>query len=89
MEQQGDSLARLVPYQVDLLLPGHGLPAFADGSDHVQLYGEALEGFNKILKAAPELEEAVMGKGFALLGLGRVEEALQPPGFAARLKELI
>lgn len=152
MEQQGDSLARLVPYQVDFLLPGHRLPAFADGSDHVlnayiatrkgveedprqpyldaalmlgeagrpekaleccnaalmldpsnmealvykgttlaelQLYGEALEGFNKILKAAPELEEAVMGKGFALPGLGRVEEALQLPGFAARLKELI
>jgi len=30
-----------------------------------------------------------MGKGFALMGLGRVEEALQLPGFAARLKELV
>ena len=38
---------------------------------------------------APDLEEAVTGKGFALLGLGRVEEALQLPGFAARLKELV
>jgi len=30
-----------------------------------------------------------MGKGFALLGLGKVEEALQLPGFAAKLKELV
>jgi hypothetical protein len=33
--------------------------------------------------------EAVMGKGFALMGLGRVDEALQIPGFAVRLKELV
>jgi hypothetical protein len=31
----------------------------------------------------------MMGKGFALMGLGRVDEALQLPGFAARLKELV
>lgn len=30
------SLARLVPYEVDFLLPGHGMPAFADGSAHVR-----------------------------------------------------
>jgi hydroxyacylglutathione hydrolase len=35
MEQQVASLARLVPYPVDFLLPGHGMPAFSDGSDHV------------------------------------------------------
>ncbi|MCK9378099.1 MAG: MBL fold metallo-hydrolase [Syntrophobacterales bacterium] len=35
MDQQVASLARLVPYPVDFLLPGHGMPAFADGSDHV------------------------------------------------------
>jgi hydroxyacylglutathione hydrolase len=152
MEQLIASLARLVPYQVDFLLPGHGMPAFSDGSDHVlnayietrkgkeedarrpyldaakmlgdagrpekalecynltlmldpaniealvykgttltelEHYDEALAVFDKILKVAPELEEAVMGKGFALLGLGKVEEALMLPGFAARLKELV
>jgi len=52
-------------------------------------YDEALEVFNRILKVVPDLEEALTGKGFALLGLGRVEEALQLPGFAARLKELV
>jgi tetratricopeptide (TPR) repeat protein len=55
----------------------------------LQHYDEALETFDRILKVAPELEEAVMGKGFALLGLGRVEEAFKLPGFAARLKELV
>jgi hydroxyacylglutathione hydrolase len=30
-----DSLARLVPYPVDFLLPGHGVPAFSDGDAHV------------------------------------------------------
>jgi hydroxyacylglutathione hydrolase len=35
MDQQIASLARLVPYPVDFLLPGHGEPAFSDGSDHV------------------------------------------------------
>jgi hydroxyacylglutathione hydrolase len=35
MEQQVASLARLVPFPVDFLLPGHGMPAFSDGSDHV------------------------------------------------------
>jgi hypothetical protein len=35
MGQQGASLARLVPYRVDFIFPGHGMPAFADGSDHV------------------------------------------------------
>ena len=52
-------------------------------------YDEALEVFNRILKVVPNLEEALTGKGFALLGLGRVEEALQLPGFAAKLKELV
>jgi hydroxyacylglutathione hydrolase len=34
-EDQVASLARLVPYPVDFLLPGHGMPAFSDGSDHI------------------------------------------------------
>jgi len=34
-EQLIASLARLVPYQVDFLLPGHGMPAFSDGDAHV------------------------------------------------------
>ncbi len=29
------------------------------------------------------------GKGFALLGLGRMEEAMGLPGFAARLKKML
>jgi glyoxylase-like metal-dependent hydrolase (beta-lactamase superfamily II) len=146
------SLGRLVPYEVDFLLAGHGVPAFADGEAHIlnayietrkakeedvrqpyldaarmlaeagrperalecynialqldpgniealvykattltelQHYDEALTIFDKILKHAPDIEEALTGKGFALLGLGRMEEALQLPGFAARLKQVI
>jgi glyoxylase-like metal-dependent hydrolase (beta-lactamase superfamily II) len=153
MEQLVASLGRLVPYEVDFLLPGHGVPAFSDGDAHVlnayletrkakeeedtrrpyldaarmlaeagrpekalecynlalqldpgnvealiykgttltelQHYDEALAIFDRILKRAPEIEEAVTGKGFALLGLGRVEEALKLPGFAARLKQML
>jgi len=55
----------------------------------LQHYDEALVCFDKILKHAPDIEEAVMGKGFALVGLGRVEEALALPGFAARLKTML
>ena len=147
------SLARLVPLEVDFLLPGHGIPAFSDGDAHIlnayletrkaqpdedqrrpyldaarmlaeagrpekalecynlalqldpgnvealiykgttltelQHYDEALALFDKILNQAPEIEEAVTGKGFALLGLGRVQEALELPGFAARLKQML
>ena len=35
MEQIIASLGRLVPYEVDFLLPGHGVPAFSDGDAHV------------------------------------------------------
>ena len=147
------SLGRLVPYEVDFLLPGHGVPAFSDGDAHIlnayletrkaqpeederrpyldaarmlteagrpekalecynvalqldpgdfealifkgttltelQHYDEALAIFDRVLKQAPEIEEAVTGKGFALLGLGRVQEALELPGFAARLKQML
>ncbi len=152
MDQQVASLARLVPYPVDFLLPGHGMPAFSDGSDHIlnayietrkgveedprqpyldaarllsdsgrpekalecynltlmldpanmealvykgatltelQHFDEALAIFDRILKVVPDLEEAIMGKGFALLGLGRVNEAMGLPGFAVRLKQLV
>ncbi|MCX5892107.1 MAG: tetratricopeptide repeat protein, partial [Deltaproteobacteria bacterium] len=152
-EQLAASLGRLVPYEVDFLLAGHGVPAFSDGDAHVlnayletrkanpeedqrqpyldaarlladagrpekalecynlalqldpgnlealifkgttltelQHYDEALGIFDKVLKHAPDIEEAVTGKGFALLGLGRIEEALQLPGFAARLKQML
>ena len=72
MAQQVDSLARLVPYQVDFLLPGHGLPAFADGSDHVlNAYLETRKGVEEdplqpYLDAARMLGEA-----------GRPEKALE------------
>ncbi|MDP2044579.1 MAG: MBL fold metallo-hydrolase, partial [Deltaproteobacteria bacterium] len=35
MDQQVASLARLVPYDVDFLLPVHGMPVFSDGGDHI------------------------------------------------------
>jgi hydroxyacylglutathione hydrolase len=35
MDRLTDSLGRLVPYEVDFLLPGHGVPAFSDGDAHI------------------------------------------------------
>jgi hydroxyacylglutathione hydrolase len=42
------SLARLVPYPIDFLLPGHGIPAFSDGDAHV---------LNAYIESRKEVEE--------------------------------
>lgn len=72
MEEQVASLARLVPYQVDFLLPGHGMPAFADGSDHVlNAYIETRKGKEEDPRQ-PYLDAARM-----LGEAGRPEKALE------------
>ncbi len=72
MEQLIASLARLVPYQVDFLLPGHGMPAFADGSDHVlNAYIETRKGQEDDPRQ-PYLDAARM-----LTEAGRPEKALE------------
>jgi len=41
---------------------------------------------NRILKVGPDLLEAIMGKGFALMGFRKGGRGLAAPGLAARLK---
>ena len=106
MDQQMASLARLVPYPVDFLLPGHGMPAFSDGSDHVlnayietrkeqeedprQPYldaarmlteagrpEKALECYNMTLMLDPANMEALVYKGTTLTELQHYDEALE------------
>jgi hydroxyacylglutathione hydrolase len=66
------SLARLVPYPVDFLLPGHGMPAFSDGDAHVlNAYIESRKGVEEDARQ-PYLDAA------RLLGdAGRPEKALE------------
>jgi len=72
MDQQVASLARLVPYAVDFLLPGHGMPAFSDGSDHVlNAYIETRKGVEEDPRQ-PYLDAARM-----LSEAGRPEKALE------------
>jgi glyoxylase-like metal-dependent hydrolase (beta-lactamase superfamily II) len=72
MDQQIASLARLVAYPVDFLLPGHGMPAFADGSDHVlNAYIETRKGVSEDARQ-PYLDAARI-----LLDSGRPEKALE------------
>ena len=72
MEQQIASLARLVPYPVDFLLPGHGMPAFSDGGDHVlNAYIETRKGVEEDPRQ-PYLDAARM-----LSDAGRPEKALE------------
>jgi len=72
MEQLIASLARLVPYPVDFLLPGHGMPAFSDGDAHVlNAYIECRKGVEEDARQ-PYLDAA------RLLGeAGRPEKALE------------
>jgi hydroxyacylglutathione hydrolase len=71
-EQLVASLARLVPYAVDFLLPGHGTPAFSDGDAHVlNAYIESRKGMEEDARQ-PYLDAA------RLLGdAGRPEKALE------------
>lgn len=48
-------------------------------------FSEALELFDEILETAPTAQEALVGKGFALLGLGRMDEALAIEPFRAKV----
>jgi hydroxyacylglutathione hydrolase len=74
------SLARLLPYQVDFLLPGHGMPAFSEGSAHV------LNAYLETRKAAendhlqPYLDAARI-----VAEAGRPEEALSCYNLALQL----
>jgi hydroxyacylglutathione hydrolase len=73
MEQLVASLARLVPYPVDFLLPGHGMPAFSDGSDHIlNAYIETRKGAEEEDARQPYLDAARM-----LADAGRPEKALE------------
>jgi hydroxyacylglutathione hydrolase len=74
------SLARLVPYPVDFLLPGHGVPAFSDGDAHVlNAYIESRKGVEEDARQ-PYLDAA------RLLGdAGRPEKALECYNLALRL----
>jgi hydroxyacylglutathione hydrolase len=72
IEQQIASLARLVPYPVDFLLPGHGMPAFSDGSDHIlNAYIETRRGVEEDSRQ-PYLDAARM-----LVNADRPEKALE------------
>ncbi len=72
MEQLLASLARLVPYPVDFLLPGHGVPAFSDGDAHVlNAYLESRKGTGEDARQ-PYLDAArILGDA------GRPEKALE------------
>jgi hypothetical protein len=47
-----------------------------------------LEIFQKVLAAEPDKEEASIGMGFCLLGLGRTEEAMTIEVFKAKLESI-
>ena len=51
-------------------------------------FEEALEILQKIVAANPDLEEASIGMGFCLLGLGRKDEALEIEAFKAKIGQL-
>jgi glyoxylase-like metal-dependent hydrolase (beta-lactamase superfamily II) len=71
MDELIKSLARLVPYPVDFLLPGHGVPAFSEGSAQIiNAYIETRKGVEED-KIQPYLDAARM-----LTDAGRPAEAL-------------
>jgi hydroxyacylglutathione hydrolase len=72
-EQLVASLGRLVPYEVDFLLPGHGVPAFSDGDAHV------LNAYLETRKAQPEEDQRQphLDAARLLADAGRPEKALE------------
>jgi len=71
-EQLAVSLGRLLPYAVDFLLPGHGGPAFADGSAHV------LNAYLETRKAVEDdPRQPYLDAGRILGDAGRPENALE------------
>lgn len=80
MGQLIQSLGRLVPYPVDFLLPGHGAPAFHDGSDHV------LNAYLETRKAKEEDPRQPYLDAARMLGdAGRPEKALECYNLALQL----
>jgi hydroxyacylglutathione hydrolase len=72
-EQISASLGRLVPYEVDFLLPGHGVPAFSDGDAHV------FNAYVETRKANPEEDprQPYLDAARMLADAGRPEKALE------------
>lgn len=52
-------------------------------------YDAALRNFERALEINPEYEDAHIGKGFALVGLGRSDEALQIEAFRRKVAEMM
>jgi glyoxylase-like metal-dependent hydrolase (beta-lactamase superfamily II) len=87
MDQLIASLARLLTYEVDFLLPGHGVPAFADGAAHVlNAYLESRKGVEED-KLQPYLDAARIisdaGRPAQALECYNVALMLDPANFEA------
>ncbi|MCL4500686.1 MAG: MBL fold metallo-hydrolase [Deltaproteobacteria bacterium] len=80
-EQLVESLGRLVPYEVDFLLPGHGVPAFSDGDAHV------LNAYLETRKAQPgeDHRQPYLDAARMLADAGRPEKALECYNIALQL----
>ncbi|MCL4503989.1 MAG: MBL fold metallo-hydrolase [Deltaproteobacteria bacterium] len=81
LEQIAESLGRLVPYEVDFLLPGHGVPAFSDGDAHV------LNAYLETRKARPgeDHRQPYLDAARMLTDAGRPEKALECYNIALQL----
>jgi glyoxylase-like metal-dependent hydrolase (beta-lactamase superfamily II) len=80
MDQLIDSLGRLVPFEVDFLLAGHGVPAFSDGDAHV------LNAYLETSKAVGEDHRQPYLDAARMLGdAGRPEKALECYNMALQL----
>ncbi len=80
-EQLVASLGLLVPYEVDFLLPGHGMPAFSDGDAHI------LNAYLETRKAQPEEDkrQPYLDAARMLTNAGRPEKALECYNVALQL----
>ena len=54
----------------------------------LERYEAALKLFERALEIKPEYEDALIGKGFALVGMGKTEEALRIKEFREKLVEM-
>ncbi|MCX5888951.1 MAG: MBL fold metallo-hydrolase [Deltaproteobacteria bacterium] len=80
-EQIIASLGSLVSYEVDFLLPGHGVPAFSDGDAHIlNAYLETRKAQQEEDQRRPYLDAARM-----LAEAGRPEKALECYNLALQL----
>ncbi len=75
------SLGRLVPLEVDFLLPGHGVPAFSDGDAHIlNAYLETRKA-----QAAEDHRRPYLDAARMLAEAGRPEKALECYNLALQL----